>query len=280
MNTTGCPVLREEGGRLVTCSRGLANTTVCRACLGDLAGWLRRTPGLAEDLLVTLARQDHVAVAQPGGSTEQPLPFNVRASEALEDLRRVVGWWARETAPDASTGPLRPFSGIRDAAADLLAQLPVLAVHPDAEAAVSAVREAVTEGLAAVDHPVVLLWLGVCRAEVYDVHSTDVVGQCLGDLYAQADDDTVRCRTCGATHDARSRRWAVLIPGLEKNLNAADLARLARAYGVAVTAGKVRLMGSRHQITATGTDPAGFPVYRVGDVLDVLRERAEQQRTA
>jgi hypothetical protein len=274
-----CTVLRtadaEPGqagaGGLATCGRPLAGTTICRPCTADLRRWLERVPSLSGDLLVTLTRQDRVAVPQPGGSGEAPLPFHVRASEALDDLQRVLGFWAQEV-----TG-LRPTTPSR-AAQRLLGALQVVVVHPEAATVVEAVRDVVTEGTEAVDHPRVLLWLGVCHAAVYDVHTTDVVGECLGDLYATADDTAVVCRACGARHDARDRRWALLASARRHELNATALAKACRAYGVTTTPSVVRNLAARDQLTPAGTDAAGHPTYRVGDVLDVLRERLERDR--
>jgi len=273
---------------LSTCGRPLAGTTVCRACITDLRRWLEAVPSLVSDLGVTLTRQDRVAVPQPGGSGEQPLPFHVRASAALEDLLRVLTWWRIELARHEATGaPQEPRGALSGATAAqlavlasrwLLERLSAAAVHPEAAALVEAVREAVTEATEAVDHPRVLLWLGVCHAAVYDPHTAEVVGECLGDLYATADDTAVACRACGARHDARNRRWALLASAREHQLNATALAKACRAYGVTTTPSVVRNLAARDQLAPAGHDRAGNPTYRVGDVLDVLRERLERDR--
>ena len=59
---------------------------------------LREIPGLVEDLVVTLTRQDRTSkggMKISSGDCNQPLPVNMAASDAKEGLRNELATWAR-----------------------------------------------------------------------------------------------------------------------------------------------------------------------------------------
>src|SRR3954469_11779790 len=80
-----CPV--------ATCDRPRpGNAHICGACAGQLERDLGDIPGLVDQLDVTLSRQ---ASGGAGGGSERPLPFDPRASEALDGLRTTLVGWTR-----------------------------------------------------------------------------------------------------------------------------------------------------------------------------------------
>ncbi|MFD7045791.1 hypothetical protein [Rhodococcus jostii] len=69
-----------------------------RAEIRKLGALLREMPELVEELAVTITRQDRIGTPGSAGKRrgeEQPLPFNVTASEAADDLHTTLVAWVR-----------------------------------------------------------------------------------------------------------------------------------------------------------------------------------------
>lgn len=89
-----------------------------------LVGLLREIPGLVEDLAITLTRQDCIGkggMRVATGGDEQPLPLNMGASTAADELYDELAFWVRRvcvsrllefipvgSVPVGFVGPLRP----------------------------------------------------------------------------------------------------------------------------------------------------------------------------
>lgn len=71
---------------------------VCREDRQMLDKLLVEIPGLVDDLAITICRQDRTGkggMKISSGSDEQPMPFNVGASDAGDYLRNELNTWAR-----------------------------------------------------------------------------------------------------------------------------------------------------------------------------------------
>lgn len=71
---------------------------VCREDRQMLDKLLGEIPGLVDDLAITICRQDRTGkggMRISSGSDEQPMPFNVGASDAGDYLRNELNTWAR-----------------------------------------------------------------------------------------------------------------------------------------------------------------------------------------
>lgn len=71
---------------------------VCREDRQMLDKLLGEIPGLIDDLAITICRQDRTGkggMKISSGSDEQPMPFNVGASDAGDYLRNELNTWAR-----------------------------------------------------------------------------------------------------------------------------------------------------------------------------------------
>ncbi|MFC9768808.1 hypothetical protein [Rhodococcus jostii] len=69
-----------------------------RAEIKKLVALLREMPELVEELAVTITRQDRIGTPGSAGKKrgeEQPLPFNVTAAEAADDLHTTLVAWVR-----------------------------------------------------------------------------------------------------------------------------------------------------------------------------------------
>ena len=81
----------------------------------------------------------------------------------------------------------------------------------------------------------------------------------------------MRCPACSTEHDAATRREWLLEAARDQLLHAGWMAAaLSALLGEQVTDAQVRGYAHRGRIVAHGTDERGRPVYRVGDVLDMV----------
>jgi hypothetical protein len=104
--------------------------------------------------------------------------------------------------------------------------------------------------------------------------------ECETDLYAAKGDHEARCKTCGATYEVL--KWQAYAQTAKDYYigSPADLSRKLSApqYGIEVTADQIRKWGSRGKLERTNPeqDETGIhlpPVYRLGDVLDLVQAR-------
>jgi hypothetical protein len=246
------------------CGRPAGGFTLCRACARTLAGHLAAVPALVEDLDVTLTRQDRVneAVGRSGGD-ERPLPFSVLASDVARLLRATVCAWALELGLVTTSTTL--------GARYLAANVDALRSRVDGPHLLDELDHVVDQARRAVDRHVPVLWFGVCGSITHGWDERPLV--CPGDLWGEVDVEVVTCPRCRDEHPAQVRRRAVLDVAIDRELPAADLVRLSRAYGLPTTKGVVDGLVRRGRLTSTGSTPDGRPAYRVGDLLDLLTER-------
>jgi hypothetical protein len=125
------------------------------------------------------------------------------------------------------------------------------------------------------------VYLGPCGAPAQievtafsDLPDRDFVDglPCDGDVYARQHASSGRCRSCGAEVDADARRqW--LDETVRETLFPASL--IADAYGLKVNT--LRSYAHRGLFGAHGHDARNRPLYNVGEVLDVFREKARQR---
>lgn len=247
------------------CGRPAGAFTLCRTCARTLAGLLADVPAIVVDLDVTLARQDRVseAVGRSGGD-ERPLPFNVSASDAARLLQATVCAWAWELGLVTTSTTL--------AAQFLAGNVEDLRSRGDVGLLLDELAHVVEVGRRVVDRHVPVLWFGVCGLAEFD-GTGGPPHRCAADLWGEHDAATVTCPRCRSEHDAQVRRRAVLDVAVDRELPAADLVRLSRAYGLPTTKGVVDGLVRRGRLTSTGSTPDGRPAYRVGDLLDLLAER-------
>jgi hypothetical protein len=106
--------------------------------------------------------------------------------------------------------------------------------------------------------------------------------RCTTDLYANPGADTVRCSTCGYRHDTDYRRKWLLDEARDTLAHAELLARAVTALGRPVKSAQIRDRAHRGRLVSHGYDPAGRPLYRIGDLLDLLdeAERLEAARAS
>lgn len=239
------------------CGRPIVDTAyVDIACAGRVSRRLAEAGDLYHEIAVTIARQDRFGDRVRTGSTEPPLPFRPEASADSRAVENAITTWARHIEGHRGNAiPAHPAQMF----AWLAQQCDWLRYRPEAAEALDELEDAASLVIRIVDAPAPRSYLGPCRED-----------GCRGELYA-IPGRVVRCRDCGAVHDAEGRKRWLLGEAVNVRAHAAEIARYASALrGETVTSAMIRGLAHRTRIVAVGTDDRGRPTYRVGDVLEVM----------
>lgn len=156
------------------------------------------------------------------------------------------------------------------AATFLLTQLEWIRHHPEAARFVDELSAAAATLRRCVDSPATPAYAGPCWEEIDD-------GRCDFELYAAEGAASVRCGGCGTTHDLAARRRWLLAEAQDALATAATIAAGLSSLDMPVTSSMIRNYADRGRIVAHGSDQQGRPMYRVGDVVDVLLELARRK---
>lgn len=259
------------------CERPVSDASFCTTCatglLADLtkAQWLTGSvtprggvvPAMSE-LDVTVTRQARIMATVGSRSTETPLPWHEKASTSGRHLHAVLVSWALLVVEE------REVQAPTDAtvAQWLSGHVEWLRHHPAGVEALREIHAAVDGALRVIDRPVEQRWLGLCE------HPTDA-GPCPYSVLAEPGEHYVTCRACGAVHDTEARRDRMLA-AVDDQLSHASLiaSALSGLLGQDVKPDLLRKWAERGRLIAHGVDSARRPLYRVGDVLDLLRRRS------
>jgi hypothetical protein len=157
------------------------------------------------------------------------------------------------------------------AAAFLLTQLDWIRKHADAAAYVDELSTAAATLLWCVDRPPNTAYAGPCWETLADE------SRCGFELYAIEGAAIVECRGCGTTHVLADRRKWLRGEVQDALAIAATLAAGLSSLDMPVTSSMIRNYAARGRIVAHGHDVVGRPLYRVGDVVDVLLDQARRK---
>ncbi|GAB3467209.1 hypothetical protein [Actinophytocola sediminis] len=254
------------------CGRPTADM-LCSGCLAELVGALRDLPDLLAELDITLSRQDTRTTRGPGHSAETPLPYRPEAGALASSATATITTWARVV--HEQNPHLRPPAGsTADAVAWLIGWPSLLALHPAADELHGDITGLAAQIRYRVDRPPDRVYSGPCGAP------TDT-GPCPGHLYARVGHGTVVCTVCGAGHDVAERRAWMIESALDMLVTAPVALGWARLLlDHEVPPGTWRSWLSRRRILARGTDRLGRPVYRFGDVVELLADHLRHRRPA
>jgi hypothetical protein len=243
------------------CERPVTGAVLCPFCTNEILKALADVPMLLAELDITATRQAKVAPRASGGrSAETPLPYGARASDAIRQFTSVLLLWAGAINPQGLT-----FTALT-AAAHLRIHINLVRQHGMAEKIYDQVTSARAHAFEVIDRDPDLVPAGECGAELADGDT------CTEILYGDPDRATVKCR-CGAQYDM-DRTW-MLTAAREQQWTAAEIGRVTPG----VTASMVRDYARRGLVKACGERKIGpsrtIPVYRVGDLLDLLTPAKE-----
>lgn len=233
-----------------------------------------------------------------GALIETDLPYLPGKRDQVNDAGTRITTWARHVCEERGIGVPRPGPitgplcrsgwgcnhlscdlirartvdpGVARAARFLLTQLDWIRHRPEADEVVEDLQAAAGVLRRCVDAPPRLRYAGPCWEQAEDG------GQCDVELYALDDAATVRCPGCRSVHDMGLRRVWLLQEAQDALANAATLAAALSSLDKQVTSSMIRNYADRGRIVAHGHDQQGRPVYRVGDVLDVLADVARHR---
>jgi hypothetical protein len=220
-----------------------------------LARDLAVIPALAVQVDVTISRQGATAGSGGARSAVRPVPFDVRASAALGDLKAILVGWVRVFAEGGTDWPVDSVGACADWLGRRVADL---RVHPAAGEIVTEVGTATAACWWAIDRAPELSFAGACV-------------ECAAPLYVAAGAAVVRCPTagCAASYDLTGRRAFLLDAARDYVLTAAELRRALPAWGAPLNDSTLRSWRARGRLRPAG-EVAGRAVYRIGDVLDLL----------
>lgn len=269
------------------CTRPIHDTaTVCPHCAYQLDAALAELTeyrGLAYDLDITLSGQTAITSANSTPQAEEPqakepgtlrpsrLPYHGGASKAAGELKTALVTWARIVHTE--TGAILPVNDtIAGVARWLRPCVGWLRYHDAGQEAVDGICEAVAAARRVIDRPAERLYAGPC--------------DCGADLYARLEASYVTCRA--EVHEdgplvwpvEERRRW--LLTSAEDVLaTTTEISRALTRYQQPVTSEMLRGFVFRKRLGARGSrvvagrkDPV--PLYRLGDVLDILAQRVEK----
>jgi hypothetical protein len=265
--------------------------------LGDLGALVRYAVTSYSGMARVTWRPSGVTDPDPDDALEQTvriqaLPWAEGTSKAVRALRVELVGWVRLVVEERRLEPVRvvgpacwlcthrscratrtpgwPADTLPAMAAWLLGQVSWLRHHPDAASCASGVGR-VTESLRrAVDRAPELLYAGPCTADVDHDGSTR---QCGHDMYVTPDTPRVRCPACRAAYDVEQQRALMAEAADDYLLSAAEIARAVTALHQRIRDDRIRQWAARGRLTARGVNAARAPIYRLGDVLDLLAER-------
>lgn len=254
------------------CGRPTTGAALCNDCETTFVRQIAELAALADDLRITITRQSVIGSGNGGRrSTETPVPWDDRASRERAALlgfawRTVLRIWDKhERLPAGQHG------GLAGIGRWLHQRINRLLDHHDIGEIANDLHRHTKRASRLIDRPAPGVFAGICSA-------TTPTGPCPTWLYATQGRAVVTCRVCGAHHDVKTRR-ATLREHAEHILaTAAEIARAVVWLGDNVKPDRIRQWASRGRLARHGTDDTGKPLYRIGDVLQLLEDDAQRQQ--
>lgn len=261
--------------------------------------------GLADQLDTTITRQARLTTpGKRGKGDTAPTPFHEKGADIRASLRNTLTPWAswmleitRPTvAPPRCTHrspigvdcrtctvdvPLahaarraqwaRTAAAVRAGdisamAAYLLGRVNVIEGQEEAPALRSQVLSAVRRLERIIDREPEKMAAGECGAELDD----ETV--CTRPLYADPAEPYVTCPACDTRWSVADRRAWLLASAENTVANAATISAALTRLDQPVTADRIYQWKTRGRLVQHGVDARGNPMYRLGDVLDLLSE--------
>lgn len=255
--------------RVSTCDRPAGDAFNCRHCGDALTQVLNETPWLVDELNIVITKQ--ARYGSGGGSKTvgktQPLPLDIRASDALTAYVGLLGSWVRMFCEEQPAWKM-PKGDPASLARWLVVRVNDIRHHGAGNDCISELCAAFAAGRYAVDRPADRWYAGPCNADLEDAAMGTAL--CGVDLYAKAGARTVTCRNCDAEYDVKARRDWLIAAAEDQLADATTIARAVSWLGAEpLTPERVWQWAKRGRITAKGH--AGTkPLYRVGDAIDLL----------
>lgn len=255
------------------CHQPVEDGALCRSCTKRLADDLAAVDDLSAELETWRVKLDRIGARAPRGGQHVPLGFRPQAVEIADVLHMTLAGWARDVA-----------AAVGDPLYDVPAETPTaLAAWLNARietarhlAAVGAMADevgyAVRTVRRAIDRPGDRSYAGPCDVELAGGQVCDT------DLYAYPGADHVVCRGCGARYPMEARR-AWLLAGVREHLaTAAEISQgIGELHGQPINRRTINVWHHRGRLADHGHTKQGYPLYRIGDVLDLAAQSVTRQ---
>lgn len=237
--------------------------TLCDDCIEQLARSLGNVPAVIAELDITLSRQRRFT-DEHSNSDGDALPYNLAASRARTRLTDALSSVATRLSVTLHHAQPANLTGDNLAAlsAYLLRQLNQLVTQPWAADALNITR-VVDHCINVIDRPPARIYAGPCDT-------------CGHDLYARSGKRDVTCYDCGLVYDLAARREWLLSVVEDQLATAVEIARALTTLELPVTAERIRQWKHRERIEARARDRLGRPLYRVGDIIELVVEHAQR----
>lgn len=259
-------------------SRPAHNAVICQHCADQLHADLHAIPEVTRDLLVDLtgqARKSGTRAAVRRFGHEQPLPLNLAASRALDQLRHALAAACHSVADGLDVQP--PADRIGAMTTWLLRHEASIGLRVDGGDTCRALGAALARARRICDNPPEKIYIGHCVC-------TDQHGQPTR-LYARAGQRLHTCPNpdCGRQWDAAERYEDLQAELADYGLTHRELETLLPAVPRSTLHRWLEGDPGRGQapkLTPQGTTADGEPVYRYGDVLALEARRRERGRVS
>ncbi len=258
-----CPLCKSQG----------KTWALCRVCTDKLRENLRELPDLMRDLQdKRIGRTVMPAPANMvGNPLESPVPFSDHGRRTVDAIVNTVGTWIRSLAHDdpddlADPGPTMPYW-----CRWLTERINRIRFHEAAADIAADIDDCCDRARTAVDLPPELVLVQKCET-------------CGHGVFAGKDDKTAVCLHCKRAGvqplpeidvaKARARLDGMLE---HQWATRAQCALVLAAYGMPVKEDTISAWArpERGRLSVRGYDSAGRPLYRVGDVADLVRGAIE-----
>lgn len=250
---------------MTTCPCGQPATDgafLCGSCITSTWNTLANVPALVAELETTITRQARMA-ERSGSATDGALPWNEAASRARRRLRVTLSTLTEACIADRINSteathrePVPARGDLGYVASWLMVRVDPLAASPHARALWD-VGRVVRSCSRVIDRPPEMIYAGPCQA-------------CGADLYAMPGAALVTCRVCGVPEDVEERRGFLLTRVYDQLATATEVARALTTLDMPITSDRVRQWRHRERLVPRGHNRTGHPLYRVGDVVDLL----------
>lgn len=258
------------------CGRPTNSNVLCKHCDALLKQHLAEMPWVFDELRIVLTKRARFTRGGPGGkSQENPMPMNITASQVISEVTKVVNEWQGRLA-DHVGQPVRYPNPITAVAWMLTAHsFGKTTTWVDTGHMLDQLTLTRTNADKVIYGPKDKWFAGICSIVTND-------HECDADLYADTDKGDLECWRCGHIHDIANRRAALLKHAENTFATATEAARAVIVWsdyerGENLLVKRIGMWAERKRITQRGTilqDGKHRPLYRIGDILDLLASDA------
>jgi hypothetical protein len=252
---------------LCTCGKPCPEASfVCGSCSDAYAAALGDVPGIAHELIITLSKQQRFVETASIAHRSNGFPYDIAASDALHALRSELVGLVRlcdEEKVRSSKRDEYPADSIGSMCVWLLHRVDGVCSKqwaPDALGLVKIVEHCTD----VIDRPIERMYAGPCD-------------ECGHDLYVEPGLLTVVCDACSRGYDFKARRTWLLHVVDDRLATAPEVARALSGFDMPISAELIRQWRHRGRLSTRGRDRLGVPLYRIGDVIGLMHDRAARR---